>query len=100
MAHSFNGQLSHVQRSMNAERRSSSLTQKGRHAINEERPLEINRRDLLRNAAAVTFAGAVTSAGQGTDAVAQETAAKLRALESASDPTLIRRENKKQGSRD
>ncbi|MFT5327143.1 MAG: hypothetical protein ACI8P0_005032, partial [Planctomycetaceae bacterium] len=74
--------------------------QEEREAMNEEHPIEINRRDLLRNAAAVTLASAVTSAGPGADAVAQERVAETQAPRTASDPTLIRRENKKQGSRD
>jgi hypothetical protein len=68
--------------------------------MNGEQPIEINRRDLLKNAAAVTLAGAVTSAGPGTDAVGQDAAAERQAPRTATDPTLIRRENKKQGSRD
>ncbi len=68
--------------------------------MDEEHPIEINRRDLLRNAAAATLAGSVASATPGTDAVAQERAAERQSPRTASDPTLIRRENKKQGSRD
>jgi len=68
--------------------------------MNEEHSIELNRRDLLKNAAAATLASAVTSAGPGAESVAQETATEREAPAAGSDPTLIRRENKKQGSRD
>ena len=69
--------------------------------MDENSPIEINRRDALKGTAAVMFAHAANTLSAQTSTAADEDAGlELPTTQARRDPGLIRRENAKPGAQD